>query len=219
MSLLVIAAQKRALKVKGSYGPVRFRRAKTVRNFAAAASCAPPSPLQPAVSREAAWLSRGSASGKLPIEFRTGSILGAAPLVYGRFGLPIVIHAWRGERPVGAHTAILIFLLRALAARRSAVPPDATRCIAEENTVIPAGCSKSAAWNSHTRDEAVVGRFFLQTTASPGNSVLCRRMARLQLICFIALLFYLAPAFSSEAAATRCEEPPAAQRFSRTHPS
>ncbi|NVK14724.1 MAG: hypothetical protein HWE35_11145 [Rhodobacteraceae bacterium] len=53
------------------------------------------------------------------MDFRTGSIFGAAPLVYGRFGLPAVIHTWCGERPVGARLVPWIFSLRALAAAKS----------------------------------------------------------------------------------------------------
>ena len=87
MSLLVIAAQKRALKVKGSYGPVRFRRAKTVRNFAAAATCAS-RPLVLTAALEAARQGGSMAAfRKLARIFRAGSILSVTSCTNDRCGL------------------------------------------------------------------------------------------------------------------------------------
>lgn len=48
----------------------------------------------------------------------------------------------------------LVFMLRVLAARGSAALPNLSRCMAEENAVIPAGRSKSETSNSRVAGKA-----------------------------------------------------------------
>ncbi|NVK14186.1 MAG: hypothetical protein HWE35_08405 [Rhodobacteraceae bacterium] len=52
------------------------------------------------------------------MEFCTDSIIAPSRHVYGRFGLPAVIHTWCGECPVRAQLVPWNFALRALAARK-----------------------------------------------------------------------------------------------------
>ncbi|MCF6433590.1 hypothetical protein, partial [Leisingera sp. MMG026] len=57
-------------------------------------------------------------------------------------------------------TVNLVFMLRALAARRSAALPNFSRCMAEENAAIPASRSKSETTNSRVAGQICRLLFF-----------------------------------------------------------
>ncbi|WP_323780762.1 hypothetical protein, partial [Leisingera sp.] len=63
-------------------------------------------------------------------------------------GLPAVIHAWRGERPVGAQPVPLYFSLRVLAASEMPRAREIWRRCAAVGTVIQVNCSEDQKSNS-----------------------------------------------------------------------
>lgn len=76
--------------------PVRFRRALTVCDFAAAVSCVPLTLVLTAalgVVHRGGWM---AAFGEMDRGFRTGGIFGGAPHVNDRSGLAWADHNWPG---------------------------------------------------------------------------------------------------------------------------